>query len=186
MPLEHEPLASTPRTHVPSAHLTPDELTELLNDAIARDGAASQERDHTLALHSLEDAVDIARQVGVSEESVREAARNLERRKTREQRRALVRAKRRRTLYALAAVAAVVGLPLALRAGIFPGLPLLALLVGVALVVGHLWVNGPVSDQEADRTELPPVAGTCRVCGAAATSPRSTFCERHQYKGPAS
>jgi hypothetical protein len=30
--------------------------------------------------------------------------------------------------------------------------------------------------------DLPPVPGTCQVCGRPAVNPRSTLCEEHTYR----
>jgi hypothetical protein len=164
--------------------LTEDELQELLTDAIARQGEAQRRQDVSHTLSTLDDALEIARQLNVPEEHVRAAAAEIHKRRLRERRRQLVRERRRADFLAalgllvgVALVVAVVGASLA--ALIF----LMLALIPVA-VLGWRWLRAPVTDEEADRTELPPIPGKCRVCWRDAHTPQATFCEEHRYKGP--
>jgi hypothetical protein len=166
------------------------ELSEVLNEAIARQ---SEGEPTGTDVATLEEAIEIARQVNVPEEHVLAAAAALRRRKEaaalavrRDEKRELVRQGRQRAFLAsavgtaLAAALAFVLAPLGI-AWAWGGAIALALL---ALYQGARWIALPVTDAEADRVELPPVAGTCRVCGSPAYTPRATFCEEHRYQGP--
>jgi len=164
-----------------SARLTDDEMSSILNDAIARHSEA--QRAPTSA-GTLEDALEIARQLDIPEEHVMAAAQQVQHRRLREVRRGVARQQRKApfiaTLTLAMGVAAVV---LLVKPGI--GGVLSALLAFLpALYLGWRWLSAPVTDEEADAVELPPVPGQCRVCGASATTPRSTFCTEHQYRGP--
>jgi hypothetical protein len=176
---------------VASMHLTETELHELLNTAIARHTESpAWEGD----LATLEDVKDIARQINVPEEYVIAAAEEMRRRKVREeeerlkalqrpQRRVVVRI-RRRTDFIAWAIFAAVGTWLA--HALFHLWLFLPVVVGggIAAFLLARWLFLPVSDEEADRAEMLPVAGTCRVCGKEAYGPLATFCEEHRYKGP--
>src|SRR5207244_4004612 len=63
------------------------------------------------------------------------------------------------------------------------------LFIGVGLLLAVFlavrWLILPISDDEADRAQLLPVAGVCRVCGKPAINARATFCDEHAYKPPA-
>ena len=166
--------------------LTQEELSEVLNRAISRQGEAEK---YSGAVSSLDEAVEIARQLNVPEEHVRAAAEELGRAGMRARKREAVLT-RRATAFTSAAIAtglaalltvAVLALHLPLWLGLAP----LALTV-IWLVAAARGRFAPISDAEADRVELPPIPGECRVCGRPATIPRSTFCELHQYHAPGS
>ena len=164
----------------PSVRLTQDELTGLLNEAISRHSEAERKAD-TVA--TLEDALDIARQLAIPEEHVHAAAGELQRRRTREQRRAVVRQRRKGAFLAAVGIAAAIGVVVLLVKPSLGGFISALVAALPALYLG--WrVTAPVSDEEADRVELPPIPGQCRVCGAKAANPRSTFCAEHQYQAP--
>lgn len=165
----------------PSLRLSYEELTAVLNDAIARHSEAERQTERPA---SLEDALDVARQLAIPEEHVIAAARELQRRRVRELRRAAARERRKAPFLAALGLAAAIGLVVALVRPSLGGL-VSVLLVGLtALYLGWRWKVAPVSDTEADRTELPPMPGHCRVCGSEATTPRATFCTEHEYRGP--
>jgi hypothetical protein len=187
MRLENEPSSQSQQTS--GVRLTASEMDAVLNRAIVRDGsrAALEPREATL-----EDALEIARELGISEEQVRASLQEVRAEKLksarREEKRAVVRSRRRLAAWIATAAAAVfTGWLLMGAAGV--GLTTLA---WASIVLGWLGAGAlvyrakfsPVSDAQADRVELPPVAGTCRVCGKTAHSPQSTFCEEHRYRGP--
>jgi hypothetical protein len=161
----------------PQIALTPDELQEVLRSAISRQSGSYEPREQ---LSTLEEAIEIARQAGVEEEHVVRAAADLQQHRLRGVKRAVARSRR--------AMQLVLYVPLALGMslfGLFLGLPWwLALFFWLPLAWLGWRVTQPVTDAEADRIELPPEAGVCRVCGAPAHSPRATFCRAHQYRAP--
>jgi hypothetical protein len=167
--------------------LSQEELSEVLNRAISRQGQAEQ---YSGDVSSLDEAVEIARQLNIPEEHVLAAAEDLGRTGMRAQKREVIRARRRSAL--TAGVAVTVGATvLATLAVVALHLPLWLGLAPLALAI--LWVvsavrglSAPVSDAEADRVELPPTPGECRVCGRPAINARATFCDLHQYRAPGS
>jgi hypothetical protein len=170
-----------------STRLSPDELQSVMQDAIARHGAAERQAEaaqELRTLSSVEEAMEIARQLDIPEEHVRAALRQRERELLRPQRREQAARKRRGefifSLVVSIALTAAMGLIGAL--GSILGLAVLAIWI-LPLMLG-LRLLTAVSDAAADREELPPVAGVCRVCGAPAYNERATFCEAHRYKGP--
>jgi hypothetical protein len=164
-----------------SVRLTHDELTSVLNDAIARHSEAERQAERPA---TLEDALDVARQLAIPEEHVLAAAQELQRRRVRELRRQVARERRKAPFLAAVGLAVAIGLVVALVRPSLGGLVSVLLVTLPALYLGWRWKAAPVSDSEADRTELPPSPGQCRVCGSTATTPRSTFCAEHQYRAP--
>lgn len=173
----HEPEPKRNR----ALRLSEDELSAVLNDAIAGHSQVQRGPEHA---STLEDALDIARQLDIPEEHVLAAARELQKRRVRELKRGVVRKQRKTSFLAALALGAVVALVVLLIklsiGGVISGL--VALLPAVYL--GWRWLVSPVTDAEADAVELPPVPGQCRVCGNPAAAPRSTFCAEHQYRAP--
>lgn len=166
--------------------LTQEELSDVLNRAISRQGEAEQ---YSGTVSSLDEAVEIARQLNIPEEHVRAAAEELGRTGMRSRKREVIR-QRRATAFASAGIAtglaAVLAIAvLALHLPLWLGLAPLALAV-VWLVAALRGKSAPISDAEADKVELPPIPGECRVCGRPAQNSRSTFCELHQYRAPGS
>jgi len=161
--------------------LTHDELTSVLNDAIARHSEAERQAERPA---TLEDALDVARQLAIPEEHVLAAAQELQRRRLREVRRQVARDRRKAPFLATVSIAAAIGLVVALVRPSLGGLISVLLVMLPVLYLGWRWKASPVSDAEADRTELPPTPGRCRVCWAGATTPRSTFCAEHEYRAP--
>jgi Flp pilus assembly protein TadB len=160
--------------------LTQDELTALLNEAISRHSAAERQAE---TVTTLDDALDIARQLSIPEEHVHAAAGEIHKRRTREQRRAIVRQRRKTAFLTALAISAAIGMVVLLVRPSVGGLVSVLIAALPTLYLG--WrASAPVPDEEADRVELPPVPGRCRVCGAEATTPRSTFCTQHQYQPP--
>jgi Flp pilus assembly protein TadB len=126
----------------------------------------------------------VARQLAIPEEHVLAAARELQHRRLRELRRQVARRRRKAPFLAALGLAAAVALVVALVRPSLGGLISVVLVALPALYLGWRWKAAPVTDAEADRTELPPVPGHCRVCGGEATTPRATFCTEHAYRGP--
>lgn len=165
-----------------SVELTPDELSRVLNTAIQR----HSDRDrHSGELASLEDALEIARQLNVPENEVIAAAESIRRERQlealRPQKRAAVRMGRKHAFFA--GLAGLGGL-----GAIVSWITANPLFVGFGLAIAAYlavrWLLFSISDAEADRVELLPLAGVCRVCGRPAITPRATFCEEHAYKPP--
>jgi hypothetical protein len=193
MPLEHQQeqqeQAAARAASAPAVRLTPEELSLLLDEAIARHSEAERREHDSTRLATLDDAIEIAQQLNIPEEHVRSAARTMERRKRLEQGKAAVR-RGRRTAFRI-------GLGIALAATLLDGVLSLfvpgsvmvwmwafqALPAWVVAAVFAWWLSRPVTDAHAERWQPKPVPGECRVCGAEAYSPRATFCEEHRYKG---
>ena len=174
-----------------SARLTSEELNGVLSDAIRRQSREQAELDRQVSrlgqVTSLQEAREIAQQLGVEERHVEAALREHQKLRRRGEKRALVRQQKR----ALGTGLLVVGTGIALG-GLFLPLPHLAVLALAGLVAaGGAFLlfqaaTGRISDAEADQAELLPVAGTCRVCGKPAYNERATFCAEHQYRLPGS
>ena len=186
MRVQNEPTqASVNGAAPPSAvKLSAGELDAVLQGAIARHGDSKSAEP---AGTTLEEALDIARQLDIPEEHVLASVQDLQKLRLRQQRRELAKARRRldsRVTLVIAAVVGAIGATLGLRGGFSP----LALLTlgGAAMLV--FWAlraaMSPVTDAEADAFEIPPVAGVCRTCGVPAITSKATFCEAHRYKGP--
>jgi hypothetical protein len=174
---------------VPEERFTPTELSSVVSAAISRQGEAdrrAQERVDRLGdLTSLDEAIEVARQLGIAPEHVRAAALELRKTQGRELRRRVEKQRRQRSCLTLGMVTLGVGM-LGLIAHIsflfFP----FAVLVPLTAFHAWRWLGAPISDADADRVEVLPVAGTCRVCGAPAHHERATFCSEHQYRPPSS
>jgi hypothetical protein len=171
-------------TEAATVRLSPDELQDLMTDAIQRHGQAQRQADHAADYHlsTVEDALDIARQLNIPEEHVRAAVEARQRSKLRGQRREMARNGRRAAFFAGIALAVLLTLGSVLFKFLF--FPVGALVWILTAFLGYRWLGAPISDTEADKTDVAPVAGTCRVCGAPAYNERATFCEQHRYKGP--
>lgn len=181
------------RTETESAHeggdgtrkaalrLSDEEMSTLLNDAISRHSDSQRVASPT---GSLEDALEIARQLDIPEEHVLAAAQEVQLRRRRELRRGVARGQRKGPFIAAFGIAlAIAGVVILVKPSL--GGILSALLAFLpALYLGWRWLAAPVTDAEADAVELPPTPGTCRVCGAAAVNNRATFCSEHEYRGP--
>lgn len=174
--------AENPSAPLSTLRLSHDELTAVLNDAIARHSEAERSAERPA---SLEDALEVARQLAIPEEHVLAAAQELQRRRLRELRRQVARSRRKAPFLGALGLAAAVALVVALVRPSLGGLVSVLLAALSALYLGWRWKAEPVTDAEADRTELPPVPGRCRVCGGEATTPRATFCAEHAYRSPA-
>lgn len=161
--------------------LSDDEMSTLLNDAIAR----HSDSQRTVAPSgTLEDALEIARQLDIPEEHVMAAAREVQLRRLREVRREIARRQRKGPFIAALAIALAIAAVVVLVKPAIGGILSALLAFLPALYLGWRWLAAPVTDADADGVELPPVPGACRVCGASATTPRSTFCAEHEYRGP--
>jgi hypothetical protein len=178
MRLENQPPAS-------SGKFTQDELSELLSSAISRHGDASRRAEQFSTLASMDDALEIARSLGIPEEHVHEAARELQRRQFRGKRREQVRAKRRAaflaSIFLMIPIAGIASLMLG-RITAAVAVVMLLLCALPVLLTAWRWLAAPVTDEEADREELPATAGACRVCGRPSYAANATFCEEHRYR----
>ena len=154
--------------HTAEARFSEAELSAVLDRALERQREADARRQ------------EIARSLNLPEEHVRAAAEEIVRRRQRERRLPLVRARRKKQALLAAVVLGVPALLLALKGALLPAV----LLVLPLLYFGWRALAGPVTEADAERAEPLPVAGTCRVCGEPTVNPRSTFCETHRYKGP--
>ncbi len=183
MPLEHHGA----ETEAASVRLSPDELQALMSDAIRRHGQAERAADPVdRSLATLDDAYEIARQLNIPEEHVRAAVAERQKGKLREQKREVIRRRRQRHFFATLGIALIATLGL-LIGGMQVSLGGLAVLLWVAaLILGFQAKAARIADADADRVDLPPQPGTCRVCGAAAYNERATFCDQHRYRGPRS
>ncbi|MGV3719869.1 MAG: hypothetical protein ACO1SX_03080 [Actinomycetota bacterium] len=156
-------------------------MSSLLNDAITRH---SQSQRSPVSTGTLEEALEIARQLDIPAEHVMAAAQEVQLRRLREVRRGIARQRRKAPFVAALAIAMGIAVVVILVKLAIGGILSALLAFLPALYLGWRWLAAPVTDAEADAVELPPVPGTCRVCGASATTPRSTFCTEHEYRGP--
>lgn len=180
MPLEHQS-----QTDPSSVRLSAEELQEVMNDAIRRAGQAERASDPLdRKVLTVEDAIGIGRDLNIPEEHVRAAVADRQRAKLRVQRREMVQIQRRTSFFV--ALVGAVGLSVLAAMGAANWILMLmgAFFWLAALIQGYRWKMAPVTDREADRVDVLPVAGTCRVCGTPAYNERATFCEVHRYKGP--
>lgn len=181
--LQHEGEENRKPAGRAASPLTQDEISQVLHAAIQRHADAERQ---TTGLVTLEEALEIARQLNIPEGEVVAAAEAIRRERElealRPQRRAAVRMARRHAF--LAGLASFGGL-----GAIVSWLTTNPLFVGIGLLLAIFlafrWLVFRISDAEADRVELLPVAGVCRVCGKPAITARATFCEEHAYKPPA-
>lgn len=194
MPLEHSPESAAKG---PRVKLTEAEVSQLLDEAMARHRQAEALPEKVL---SIEDAVEIARTMGIPEEHVHAAAAELQRRRPAEapvvleaaelaRRRDIVRSRRAQKFYLSLGLSVFLTVAMWGLVGASGGsAALLLLLTGgvLAAVLGTLarWLWAPVTPQELEKLDVPPPPGRCRVCGARAYTPQATFCEQHRYKGP--
>src|SRR5262249_37659529 len=172
--LEHQSGESGRQGTPPAAlELTGDELARVLRTAIQRQGATPPAGEVTTPA----DALEIARQLNIPEAEGMAAAEAPRREKElaalRPQRRAAVRAGRRNAFFAALVGCGVLGGIVTALSGI-----VLWLILGLALaaIACFRWLFVPISDAEADRVELMPVARGCRVRGKAAITPRAAVC----------
>lgn len=185
MRLDHDHLKQdrTPLPPAPAApgmQLSQEDLSRLMSEAISRHGQQQREQERQAEVASLDDALEIARQLDIPAEHVLAIAERMQRERTLPLRRQAVRARRRRTLFAAAGAAAgLVAGALALSVPVWMAIAVAALLIAAAAA----WMARPVSESELEGVELPPRPGLCRVCGATASTPLSTFCEAHRYRG---
>jgi hypothetical protein len=192
MPLEHDPQGTTGSVPL---KLSEAEVSQLLDRAMARHQESQTLPDKVLGV---EDAVEIARSMGIPEEHVLAAAEELRRRRhsstpvhlteeERHRRTEIVRS-RRSVRFGMSLVGGLAGAVVALfllRSGVTAFFALLVLGIAAATIfAGFKRMMAPVPEAEIEQLELPPAAGRCRVCGAPAYSPQATFCEQHRYKGP--
>ncbi len=166
--------------------LSSDELTEVIKEAARRQGE-DLKRDDGKPVSTMDDAYSLARELGIPEEYVTEAAGDLEVKKYAGIR---IRDIRRKRLVQLAAMIGIgvgaVGIALLMNLGGFLTwlgvLGIAGLIVLVALV---RWLGVALGDPNLKQIGPAPVAGICRVCGRSAVTAESTFCDDHRYRSPA-
>jgi len=188
MRLEHQEESGSQGASA-SARLTQEQLSELLDTAIAKHGAAERRQEQQSQLMTVDDALEIARSLNIPEEHVLAAAQELQKRGSVDERKSLARMRRLAPFGVTAGLAGLLTVSMGLIGGIVKVPDAMGALLMTAawlppLFFGWRWKFAPVSQEEADRIELPPKPGVCRVCGAPAVTPQSTFCEQHRYKGP--
>ncbi|MFN3651544.1 MAG: hypothetical protein ACK47B_18365 [Armatimonadota bacterium] len=184
MRLDHDHLKQdrTPAPPAPGMQLSQDDLSRLMSEAIARHGQQQRELERRAEVATLDDALEIARQLDIPAEHVLAIATRMMRERTAPQRKQVVKARRRRTFFMAAGLAA----GFLAGAVVLQVVPVWLAIVGAALILAAAGIRMamPVSDADAEGVELAPRPGVCRVCGDAAQSPASTFCEAHRYRGP--
>jgi hypothetical protein len=130
---------------------TPDELSEVLSEAIARQGGGGRGE----GLATLDDALEVAGQLSIPRQHVLTAARDLRRRKLRAQRRMVLRRRRRAMFGELIGPIAVVAAVWMVASLLFEReVPSSALVLLFALVhtlaKGVKWFFFPAPDEEDD------------------------------------
>jgi len=170
-----------------AGRLSPEELQGVMQDAIARHGDAQRHAEAQAEVRNLatvEEALEIARQLDIPEEHVRAALKQRERELLRPQRREQAKRKRRGEFVFAAVVAGALTVAVGALGALASMLGLAVLAAWVFAFLLGVRLFAPVSDDAADREELPPTPGVCRVCGAPAENERATFCADHRYRGP--
>ena len=162
--------------------LSSEEVSAIIREAGKREG-----KEHQANLEgalTVDDAYELARQLGIPEEHVTAAARDLEAGRIRGKHSAKVqKARRNQALIAGLVVLVIGGIWLGKLAGGLLFTFFLLLLTLIFVVLLGRWLFTAIGDGDL-KSEPPPVAGTCRVCFKPAHSPESTFCEEHRYKLP--
>jgi hypothetical protein len=165
-----------------SARFTPDELNELLNTAIARHGEAERAQEARASMATMDDALEIARSLGIPEEHVREAAAEMRRKQGAPRPAELARLRRMTWM----AGGTVLVSALLLTFAVAPSVPVVYPVgAGLLLMVTFAaWAIMAARLGQARMAATLPAVGVCRVCGEPAYNERATFCEAHRYKAP--
>lgn len=164
--------------------LSSDELTEVITEAARKQGE-DLKREQTSSVTTMEDAYALAREIGIPEEYVSEAAGSLEAKRYSSLMVSQIRGKRLvHFLAALGIGVAAIGVAWLLGGWLtfLAAAGFAGLIVLVALV---RWLAVAVGDTDLKQLGPPPVPGRCRVCGRTAVTPESTFCDEHRYRSPA-
>lgn len=165
--------------------LSADELAAVIKEAARRQGD-DLKREGTTSVTTMDDAYALARELGIPEEYVTEAAGDLESRRFMESQIGRLRGRRLVQfvvwlgigigVVAAASLLNLGWLAFLLAAGVA------GLIVLVALV---RWLSVAMGGADLKQIGPAPVPGRCRVCGRPAVTPESTFCEDHRYRSPA-
>lgn len=165
--------------------LSSDELASVIKEAAKKQGE-DLKREQTASVTTMDDAYALARELGIPEEYVTEAAGSLDARRYGELRLGQLRGRRLVQFLVTAVVGAgAVALIWALGLGWITFLALSGLAGLVVLVALIRWLAVAMGDVDLKQLGPPPVPGRCRVCGQAAVTPESTFCDEHRYRSPA-
>lgn len=166
--------------------LSSDELAAVIKEAAKKQGEELK-REQATSVTTMDDAYSLARELGIPEEYVTEAAGDLDARRYTDLRVGQLRGRRMIQFLAAAGIGAVVvGAIWVLGLGGWLTFLMAAGLAGlIALIALVRWLAVAVGDVNLKQIGPAPVPGRCRVCGQAAVTPESTFCEEHRYKSPA-
>jgi hypothetical protein len=165
--------------------LSSDELASVIKEA-ARQQGEDLKREQARSVTTMDDAYALARELGIPEEYVTEAAGNLESRRFMETQ--LGRLRGRRLVQFLGWLGIGVGVVVAVSLLNLGWLAFL-LAAGVAglivLIALVRWLSVALGGADLKQIGPAPVPGRCRVCGRPAVTPESTFCDDHRYRSPA-
>jgi len=166
--------------------LSGDELTSIIEEAAKRQGEALK-REQSTSVTTMDDAYALARELGIPEELVTEAAGDLDAKRYTEARLGQIRGKRlRQFLAALGSGAGVLAIVWLMKLGGWATLLTAVGVVGVIVLIALVrWIIVAMGDTDLKQIGPPPVPGRCRVCGRTAVTPESTFCDDHRYRSPA-
>jgi len=166
--------------------LTNDELTSIIEEAARKQGE-DLKKEQATSVTTMDDAYALARELGIPEEYVTEAAGDLDAKRYAEATLGRIRGKRLVQFLAVLGVGAgVLAIVWVLKLGSWMTLLTAAGIAGLIVLVALVrWIAVAMGDTDLKQIGPPPVQGRCRVCGRTAVTPESTFCEEHRYKSPA-
>jgi len=166
--------------------LSSEELTAVIEQAAKKQGE-DLKREKTQSVTTMDDAYALARELGIPEEYVTEAAGDLDARRFGELQLGRLRGRRMVQFLMVAGVGvAVVAAIWVLNLGGWLTFLAAAGIAGlIALVALVRWLSVAMGDPNLKQIGPAPVPGRCRVCGRTAVTAESTFCEDHRYKSPA-
>ena len=183
MPLEHQQVPRRTNQTTDKAQtdlaLNHDELAQLLKEASKLQG---EERQKGHQINSLDDALATARELGIEERHVIEAAGRLQSHRQ-NLARIHARTKRRRSqcLNFLGIMLAVSG-GIAVMSSPGSGLKVFAAMCIPLFILSINWFKAWINEKRPDFIELEPARGECRVCGEPAFHPRGHYCAEHRPK----
>lgn len=174
-----ETYARPPVTRVrgkePSLELSSAELAEVLKDASSIQ-TSRQETGRELA--TLDEAIVTARELGIAEEHVREAASRLQRKKDRLLRLRNVTRHRRNNILRMMGSMLMVGTIVSLAAGFGTAkIVLMAMSIGLAVMVFR-WLRAIGAERYPELFDT-RLKGECSVCGNPSVKRDGTFCSEH-------